>query len=136
MTNFNKIPISQQSLKISDLDNILTEDMPGGNDLRTMQDKVMKILALALTEQKLPVVDCIKEHVDSGNPNIIDLHTFAVNLIENTFNMKSRMTRNMIQLLVNRYDDKVSEGFDYNIFVGDLEALEHVNSTQIRIFKT
>ena len=66
---------------------------------------------------------------------MIDHHTFAVNILENAFDMKSQMTRNMIQMIVNRYDDKQSNGFDYNIFVSDLEALDRVTPS-VRIFKT
>ena len=67
---------------------------------------------------------------------MIEHHTFAANVIENAFRMKDKFTRNMIALLVAKYDDRQSEGFDYAIFMSDLEALESVNPTTIRIFKT
>ena len=96
----------------------------------------MKILAVSITDQKLPIEDIIKEHVSKDDPSNIDHQKFAVDILENAFNMKSRMTRNMIQLVLERYDDKFSTSFDYNIFINDLIALEQVYPTQVRIFKT
>ena len=135
MINFHKIPMSQQSLKIDDLVTILTEDLPNC-DKTSLEDRLMKTLAISLTEQKLPVLDILKEHAMQENSSMIEHHTFAANVIENAFHMKDKFTRNMIALLVAKYDDRQSEGFDYGIFMSDLEALESVNPTTIRIFKT
>ena len=49
--------------------------------------------------------------------------------------MKDTLTRNMIQILVGRYDRGETK-FDYRNFTNDLEILEETNPNTIRIFKT
>ena len=49
--------------------------------------------------------------------------------------MKDLLTRNMIQVLVKRYDGGEAK-FDYRNFTNDLEILEETNRATIRIFKT
>ena len=58
---FHKIPVSQQSLVISELVELLEEDYPV-NDERSITDKLLKIIALHLTEHKFPILDKLKNH--------------------------------------------------------------------------
>ena len=56
-------------------------------------------------------------------------------MIEEDFDLKDSLTRNMIQALVRKYDQG-STKFDWRNFTNDLEILEETNRATIRIFKT
>ena len=61
--------------------------MPGVSP-STMQDRILRIIAQSLTEQKLPVTDILKKYEDVRNPGLIDTNTFAINVLENEFKLK------------------------------------------------
>ena len=136
MVDFLKKPISYQSLQVNDLCLILNEDMPEAGDLYSLQEKTLQLVALALTELKVPVLDGLQKFEDQEIPGVIDTNTFAVNVLENEFGLKQRLTRNMIKCLVSRYETADATTFRYSLFLTDLKNCENVSPASIRIFKT
>jgi len=56
-------------------------------------------------------------------PGYIDSNTFAVNVLENDFNLKDKLTRNMTNCLIAKYDQQ-STTVRYEFLIEDLEILE------------
>lgn len=135
LIEFHKMPISNQSLKVDDLCDILNKDMPGVDPI-TLQEKALKMTAMALTEAKVPVLDGLKKHEVEDMPGLIDSHTFAVNVLENEYKLKGKLTRNVINCLVSKYEDAREVHIRYDAFIRDLENYEATNHASIRIFKT
>lgn len=100
-----------------------------------IQDRLLWKIAQWLTERKFPVVDVLKNYDSPTDGQMIDVNTFAVNVLEEDLEMKDILTRNMIQVLVRRYDQGQTT-FDYRNFINDLEIVEEQNRVLIRIFKT
>ena len=119
---------------MTDLVYILNEDMPGITNM-IIQDRLLWKIASWLTDSKHPVNDILKKYETPNSGSMIDVNTFAVNVLEEDLEMKDNLTRNMIQILVGRYD-RGESSFDYRNFTNDLEILEETNRATIRIFKT
>jgi len=94
------------------------------------------MVALQASEMKLPVLDILKNYEQPGNPGYVDHNTFAVNVMENDFSLKDRLTRNMLNVLTKRYDMGSDTMLNYFTFFSDLEVQQNMNPTTIRIFKT
>ena len=56
--------------------------------------------------------------------------------MEEDLKLTEKLTRNMINLILRRYDDPSTPYMQYDLFVQDLDVLEQANPTAIRIFKT
>ena len=135
LLSFHKKPISMQSLSVQELCLQLDEDMP--NTLTDeIQDKLIKMVATQLTQLKLPVLDILKKHQAENDPGHIDQNIFAINVMENDFALKSVMTRNMINVLLKRYDNGTDTMLSFQVFLSDLEIQQKMYPTKVTIFKT
>ena len=94
------------------------------------------MVAIALTEQKLPVLDMFKEYeTPEYGPGYIQYDQFSVDLMENDFDLKKMLTRNMINVIWDSYGQN-QPYLEYMRFIDDLKSLEEANRGLIRIYKT
>jgi hypothetical protein len=94
---------------------------------------VLYRLARHLTEAKIPLHERCKPFLIENK--FIDVSNFEVGLMDNLRALEV-LTQNMVAMLLHRYNHEQYRSFELTPFLNDLDRMESLNRSSIKIFKT